>query len=288
MKRNLAIATAAAAVLIGGGTASAVALAHDGDDAPASPTRAQAADRDDADRAQDGTDDARDDRDARDDSDDRDDRGDQGGRDAGDDGAASDADDDSDGADDREDVAEGRALRGAKVTAQEAVDAALKARPGTVVAAELDADDGARALWDVDILGADGHWYELTLDGDSGKVTHQGRDDEDHSTVSREALRGAKVSAADAARGALRTAPGTVTSVELGDGPRPSWEVDVLAKGDGDDERELAVDLTSGKATWQADDDADNADDPDDAADADDRDGSDGSDDSDGPDDSDA
>ncbi|MFD4998437.1 PepSY domain-containing protein [Streptomyces buecherae] len=253
MKRNLAIATAAAAVLIGGGTASAVALAHDGDDAPASPTRAEAPDRDDADRAE---------------------------------GDA----DDSDGADDREDVAEGRALRGAEVTVREAVDAALKARPGTVVAAELDTDDGARALWDVDILGSDGHWYELTLDGDTGKVTHQERDDEDHSTVSREALRGAKVSAADAARGALRTAPGTVTSVELGDGPRPSWEVDVLAKGDGDDERELDVDLTSGKATWHADDDADNADnagDPDDAADADDRDGSDGSDDSDGPDDSD-
>ncbi|MBC3989168.1 PepSY domain-containing protein [Streptomyces sp. AC563] len=266
MKRNLAIATAAAAVLIGGGTASAVALAHDGDDAPASPTRA--ADRDDADRAEGDTDDTRDDRDARDD------------------GAASDADD-SDGADDREDVAEGRALRGAEVTVREAVDAALKARPGTVVAAELDADDGARALWDVDILGSDGHWYELTLDGDTGKVTHQGRDDEDHSTVSREALRGAKVSAADAARGALRTAPGTVTSVEFGDGPRPSWEVDVLAKGDGDDERELDVDLTSGKATWHADDDADNAGDPDDADDADDRDGSDGSDDSDGPDDSD-
>ncbi|QKW52475.1 PepSY domain-containing protein [Streptomyces buecherae] len=270
MKRNLAIAAAAAAVLIGGGTASAVALTHDGDDAPASPTRAQ----DDTDDA----DDTPDDRDARDDSDDRD---------AGDDGVASDADD-SDGADDREDAAEGRALRGAKVTAQEAVDAALKARPGTVVAAELDADDGARALWDVDILGSDGHWYELTLDGDTGKVTHQERDDKDHSAASREALRGAKVSAADAARGALRTAPGTVTSVELGDGPRPSWEVDVLAKGDGDDERELDVDLTSGKATWQADDDADNAGAPDDAADADDRDDSDGPDGSDGPDDSDA
>ncbi|MEU3961023.1 PepSY domain-containing protein [Streptomyces buecherae] len=247
MKRNLALATAAAAVLIGGGTASAVALTHDGDDAPASPTRAQAADRDDADRAE---------------------------------GDA----DDSDGADDREDVAEGRALREAKVTAREAVDAALKARPGTVVAAELDADDGARALWDVDVLGADGHWYEVTLDGGTGKVTHQERDDEDHSTTSREALRGAKISAADAARGALRTAPGTVTSVEFGDGPRPSWEVDVLAKGAGDDERELDVDLMSGKATWHADDNAGNAgnaDDPDDAADADDRDDSDGPDDSD-------
>ncbi|WEV25278.1 PepSY domain-containing protein [Streptomyces sp. 71268] len=163
MKRNLVIATAAAAVLIGGGTASAVALTHDGDDAPASPTRAQAADRDDADqddtgRAQGGTDDASDDRDARDTQDVR---------------------DDNDDRDDREDAAEERALRGAKVTAREAVDAALKARPGTVVAAELDADDGARALWDVDILGSDGHWYELTLDGDTGKVTHQDRDDSD-------------------------------------------------------------------------------------------------------------
>ncbi len=70
---------------------------------------------------------------------------------------------------------------GAKVTVREAVDAALKARPGTVVAAELDADDGARALRDVDVLGSDGNWYELTLDGATGKVTHQERDGSDES-----------------------------------------------------------------------------------------------------------
>jgi len=85
-------------------------------------------------------------------ADDRDDRNDRDGRD-----------------DDR------RELRGAKVTLQKAVDAALKAVPGTAESAELD-DDGGRAVWDVDVLGDDGKWHEVRVDAVSAAVLDRNAD----------------------------------------------------------------------------------------------------------------
>ena len=85
-------------------------------------------------------------------ADDRDDRNDRDGRD-----------------DDR------RELRGAKVTLQKAVDAALKAVPGTAESAELD-DDGGRAVWDVDVLGDDGRWHEVRVDAVSAAVLDRNAD----------------------------------------------------------------------------------------------------------------
>ncbi|MFD5774911.1 PepSY domain-containing protein [Streptomyces fungicidicus] len=105
MKRNIVIAVVTAAALVGGGTATALAVSGD-DDRGASVARAEARAGDD-----DGRDDDRDDR--NEDRDDRDDRG-----------------------DDRDE----RAVSG-DMTAAEALAAALKHTPGTAVAAEL--DDGA-------------------------------------------------------------------------------------------------------------------------------------------------
>ncbi|MFE1425797.1 PepSY domain-containing protein [Streptomyces fungicidicus] len=99
MKRNIVIAVVTAAALVGGGTATALAVSGD-DDRGASVARAEA-------RA--GDDDGRDD-DRNEDRDDRDDRG-----------------------DDRDE----RAVSG-DVTAAEALAGALKHTPGTAVAAELD------------------------------------------------------------------------------------------------------------------------------------------------------
>ncbi|MDG9705928.1 PepSY domain-containing protein [Streptomyces sp. DH37] len=62
-----------------------------------------------------------------------------------------------------------RELRGAKVTLQEAVGAALKAVPGTAESAELDDEDG-RTAWDVDVLGEDGRWHEVRIDAAGGGV----------------------------------------------------------------------------------------------------------------------
>ncbi|GAA2399710.1 hypothetical protein GCM10010420_27820 [Streptomyces glaucosporus] len=144
--RKLVVAAVATAALVAGGST----LAFAGDDT--APSEALAASLRTGD-----TDDRDDDRD--DDKDDRDDRDDRGG-DKGE------RDDDL------------RKLRGAEVTLQEAVAAALKAVPGTAESAELD-DDGDRPAWDVDVLGKDGAWHEVAVDADSGDVLKRSADADD-------------------------------------------------------------------------------------------------------------
>ncbi|MFE4577565.1 PepSY domain-containing protein, partial [Streptomyces chartreusis] len=117
MKRNIVIATVAAAALIGGGTVAAYAAAGDDDGAA---TQRQSSVRI---------------------SDDRDDSADDAAEDR-----ADDRDDDS--VEVRSDAA------GAKVTAADAIAAALKHTPGTAVGADLD-DDGSRA-WEVSVVKGDG------------------------------------------------------------------------------------------------------------------------------------
>ncbi|NEC30454.1 PepSY domain-containing protein [Streptomyces sp. SID8111] len=217
MKRNIVIAVVTATALVGGATATALAVS--GDDAP---TTRQADTRFD-DRTDDRDDDGRDD--------DRDDR-----------------DDDRDGA---------RAAS-AKVTAADAIAAALKHRPGTAVSAELDdRDDDRRAVWEVDVLAGGDNWYSVRIDPATGKVLGSQKDDEDDADEVRAALKGASVSAQDAARAAA--AKGTVTSVELEDDDERGWEVETTnARGA---EKDWHVDLKSGKVTADRDDDADDSDD---------------------------
>lgn len=270
MKRKIAIASIAAAVLIGGGTASAVAFT-DGGDSGTSGTRVtdDRAGRVGDDAAADGSKDGAkaevrgggEDRAADGAGDDRPERGDTDGladdlkRWRGDtDGWDDDRDDDRRDQGDRGDDAEDRTLRGATLSVGAAIDAALRARPGTVVSIDLDAEAG-RAVWDVDVLGRDGHWYDLELDAGNGKVLRDHRAHEDDAAELKRALKATTVSATDAIREALRTTQGVVISVDLDDGLPTGWDVDVLGK-DGKD-RELRVDLSSGKVTWHADDDHD-------------------------------
>ncbi|MFJ7136919.1 PepSY domain-containing protein [Streptomyces fungicidicus] len=214
MKRNIVIAVVTAAALVGGGTATALAVSGD-DDRGASVARAEARAGDD-----DGRDDDRDDRNEdRDDRDDRDDRG-------------------EDRSDDRGDDRDERAVSG-DVTAAEALAAALKHTPGTAVAAEL--DDGA---WEVDVLGHDDGWHSVRVDPGSGKVLGASADDEDDAREVRAALKGSSVTAGEAARAAA--GKGVVTSVELDDDDR-GWEAETRASGGG--ERDWRVDLGSGKVT---------------------------------------
>ncbi|MBB5935790.1 PepSY domain-containing protein [Streptomyces zagrosensis] len=276
MKRNLVIATVAAAALIGGGTASAVAFTGDGDGGPA--RQSQAADTDHADDdGADGSDggdggDGGDQADGDDQAAGDEDRGDDGAHseradgDDGDDDGTDDAEDSTeDAADRREDAAEDKAQRDARVTVRAAVDAALKATPGAVVSIDLDADDGARAVWDVDLYGKDGRWHDLTLDANTARVLHQHVAHEDDAAALKDGLQRAKVSAAEAADDALRTVPGTVTSAELDDDDRvTAWDVDVLDK-DGK-KHELRVDLASGKVSQHPEDHDDAYDDDDSAS----------------------
>jgi uncharacterized membrane protein YkoI len=92
-----------------------------------------------------------------------------------------DTDDRDDSRDDRsdDDRGERQTLRGAGITLQEAVAAALKAVPGTAESAELDDDDSDRLVWDVDVLGEDGAWHEVSVDADSADVLERGAGSDD-------------------------------------------------------------------------------------------------------------
>ncbi|MFH8561196.1 PepSY domain-containing protein [Streptomyces sp. NPDC017988] len=229
MKRNIVIATVAAAALITGGTATALATTGD-DEGAANRSSVQLKDHDRKD---------------------------------------DDHKSDDDGKDDRDDAAENTAeAKAAKVTAADAIRAALAKTPGTAVSAELDEEDGG-LVWGVDILKGN-TWHEVEVDPGTGKVlgTWVDKDDDgdDAADAARvnSALKGASTSAEDAARTAA--AKGTVTSVDLDDdGTAGAWGVETTgAKGA---ESEWHVDLKNGKVTADRADSHDDRDDQDDASD---------------------
>jgi uncharacterized membrane protein YkoI len=82
--------------------------------------------------------------------------------------------------DDGDDDRDRYAPRSAPVSLTAAVDAALKANPGTVTSVDLDDNDGRNggALhWEVDVRGKDGGQHELNVDAHTGKVTVDRSDD---------------------------------------------------------------------------------------------------------------
>jgi uncharacterized membrane protein YkoI len=165
------------------------------------------------------------------------------------------ADRDDDSADDRDDDAseDRTAVSGAKVTAAEAIVAALKHTPGTALAADLD-DDGADA-WEVTVVKGDGTEYDVRIAPDSGKVLGAQRDtDEDNDADDRAelaAVKGAKTDAREAALAAA--AKGTVTEVGLDDdNGTVAWGVDTVKDGK---QGEWKVALDSGKVTQDRDED---------------------------------
>ncbi|NEY34211.1 peptidase propeptide and YpeB domain protein [Streptomyces sp. PRKS01-65] len=159
---------------------------------------------------------------------------------------------------------DGRAVA-SRVTAAEAIAAALRHTPGTAVSADLDDadDEGEKAAWDVDVLSGGGTWRSVRVDPATGKVLGSHADDEDDgddgTAAVRAALKGASVDAAEAARAA--SARGTVTSVDLDDDDRSSavWEVETRSGGTA--ERDWTVDAGTGKVTADRSDDGDSADD---------------------------
>ncbi|MDX3135159.1 PepSY domain-containing protein [Streptomyces europaeiscabiei] len=225
MKRNIVIATITAVALIGGGTATAIAVAGD-DEAPAKKTVSVANDDNDRDDVDDTAQDKAEDR--------------------AEDKAARDTDQDAE--DKAENAAEAKA---GQVTAADAITTALKQKAGTAVSADLD-DEGTNLVWDVDVLTDGGKWFSVQVDPRTGKVlgSHADRDDDgDDAAETRQiqaALKGSSVTAAEAAEAAA--AKGTVTSVDLDEeSTDQAWEVDTTAAdGTGSDWR---VALDSGKLT---------------------------------------
>ncbi|WP_353944754.1 PepSY domain-containing protein [Streptomyces sp. HUAS MG91] len=136
--------------------------------------------------------------------------------------------------------------KGARITAEEAIAAALKHTPGVAAEADLDSDDG-RLVWDVDVIGSARHHVEI--DPGTGKVlgSHVEKDDDDDPARVAAGLKNAPVSASDAARAAA--AKGTVTSVDADDDARSvtAWEVETTS-ADGT-QHDWHVDLRSGAVT---------------------------------------
>ncbi|MFB7432077.1 PepSY domain-containing protein [Streptomyces microflavus] len=235
MKRNVTIAAITAAVLISGTAAATVAFADDDSDGRTGTTAQQPTTG--AERS--------DDRD--DDRDDRDDR--------------------SDDARETTRTAGGKATR---ITLDQAVAAALKSAPGTVTEAGLDDDDDdhdGRTVWELDVYGSDKTWHDVTVDATTGKVLKT-REDDDNDDRDRNAPRSSAVSLKQAADAALKTAPGSITSIDLDDdddddddrrGNVLRWDVDIAGK-DGKHHK-LHVDAKTGKVTVDRDDDGDDRDD---------------------------
>ncbi|MEU3222291.1 PepSY domain-containing protein [Streptomyces sp. NPDC006976] len=146
----------------------------------------------------------------------------------------------------------------ARITVGEAVAAGLRAVPGTVTEAELDDENGG-LVWELDVYGSDRAWHDVTVDAGNGKVLGKHIDHDDDGD--RRAPRKTSVTLDEAVAAALRSAPGTVTSVELegGRGGAAHWEVDVRGK-DGR-EHELNVDARTGGVTADGYDDGDDRDD---------------------------
>ncbi|MFI8433072.1 PepSY domain-containing protein [Streptomyces sp. NPDC079020] len=149
-----------------------------------------------------------------------------------------------------------------RVSLDEAIAAALKSVPGTVTEAELDddGDEDDRDVWELDVFGADKVWHDVTVDARNSTVLTDRDDDNDDRD--RHAPRSASVPLDSAVQSALRTAPGSVTSVELDDddddngrGGVLRWDIDITGK-DGR-HHELHVDAKSGKVTVDRDDDGD-------------------------------
>jgi uncharacterized membrane protein YkoI len=139
-----------------------------------------------------------------------------------------------------------------KVTAVQAIDAALKERAGTVVSVDLDDardDDRDVAAWEVDVLGSGTTSYTVRVDPASGKILGTETDhDEDDAAEARRVLKGADVDAREAARAAA--AKGVVTSVDLDDeGRSAGWSAETAKS-----ERDWHVDLKTGKVTAERDD----------------------------------
>ncbi|MFE1837637.1 PepSY domain-containing protein [Streptomyces sviceus] len=169
------------------------------------------------------------------------------------------ADRDDDSADDRDDDAfeDRTAAPGGKVTAAEAIAAALKHTPGTALSADLD-DDGTDA-WEVSVVKGDGSEYEVRIAPDSGKVLGAQRDtDDDHDADDRAELAAVKGAHTDARETALAAAAkGTVTEVGLDDDRGTvAWTADTVKDGK---HSEWTVALDSGRVTQDRDDDGDDA-----------------------------
>ncbi|KND39592.1 PepSY domain-containing protein [Streptomyces acidiscabies] len=125
------------------------------------------------------------------------------------------------------------------LTVAQAIDAALKSRPGTVLSADLDTDDDdAGRGWEVEILASDTKTYEVRVDPATGKVLTTHLDPDTHRAPQGLTARQATEAAAP---------KGTVVSVDSDDDHGGVWEVETRdAQGK---ERDWHVNAKNGTVT---------------------------------------
>ncbi|MDX3386792.1 PepSY domain-containing protein [Streptomyces niveiscabiei] len=125
--------------------------------------------------------------------------------------------------DDANDTAARPTVTTSNLTITQAIDAALKARPGTVLSADLDTDDDADAArgWEVEILTPDTKTYDVRVDPSTGKVLTS-QLDRDTDADDRRAPDG--LTARQAAEAAAPK--GTVVSVDFDEDHAGTWEIE--------------------------------------------------------------
>ncbi|MFE2285706.1 PepSY domain-containing protein [Streptomyces sp. NPDC059443] len=152
------------------------------------------------------------------------------------------------------------ALQRAGVDADGAATAALQKYPGTVESLDKDG-----SVWHVDVIGKNGGYAEVIVDGTTGSATVGNTEQNNDNGNEYAALLAAKYNAQQAMKAAVAAYPGKVWSVSWdsndngdngnGNNNRRYWDVEIKS---GDRTTNVHVDPTSGKATASNSDSNDN------------------------------
>ena len=139
----------------------------------------------------------------------------------------------------------------AKITQDEAINAALEKVPGTVEEVELE-DEKGTIVYEIELVSTDGTEHEVEVDAQTGEVLKVEADDDDEeneeedSQNQAELAKQAKITEDEAINTALEKVPGTVNEVELEDeNGTMVYEIEVLST-DGT-EQEVKVDAQTGE-----------------------------------------
>ena len=147
----------------------------------------------------------------------------------------------------------------AKITQDEAINAALEKVPGTVEEVELE-DEKGTIVYEIELVSTDGTEHEVEVDAQTGEVLKVEADDDDEneeedSQNQAKLAKQAKITEDEAINTALEKVPGTVNEIELEvENGTVVYEIEVLST-DGT-EQEVKVDAQTGEVLKvEADDD---------------------------------
>ncbi|UWM51383.1 hypothetical protein N0X72_21585 [Streptomyces carpaticus] len=219
MKRNTLIAIAAAGAVIAGGTIGGVALASGsgGGEQELRGTEQAAAAVDISDR-----------------DDDRDDRDDDAEREQ------------EQGRDQSQDAGQGQGQGQDGDSPYSRVTAlALSEAPGFVTDLERDRRDNGTVVWEVDIFGTDGQWYDVEINEDGTEVLRSHLDDDDDDDDDRQVIPSSGIDIVEAILIAEQHTGAAFKDADLDDDGR-HWEIEL--RGDGY-EHEVKVAVATGEVT---------------------------------------